>query len=94
MLGFTKGEVARILYSELATVVALAQPLGWVIGYGFALAMTAAFSSDLYRVPLVVNRSVYAWASLVVIAASLASALLVRGRIGKLDMIEVLKTRE
>ena len=94
VLGFTTGEVAGVLFGELGTVVLLAQPLGWLIGYGIAQAMVAAFSSDLYRVPFVIGREVFATASLVVCAAALVSALLIRSRINNLDMIEVLKTRE
>lgn len=94
VLGFTNAEVSGVLFGELGTVVLLAQPLGWAIGYGIAAAMAAAFSSDLYRVPFVVQRDVYAIASLVVCAAALISAFLIRGRINNLDMIEVLKTRE
>jgi len=94
VLGFHKGEVSAILLSELAVLVILAQPLGWVIGYFFAWAMVQGFSSELYRVPLVVERSVYAWASVIVFASALASALVVRQRIDRLDLIEVLKTRE
>ncbi|MFC7704445.1 ABC transporter permease [Plastorhodobacter daqingensis] len=94
VLGFTRSEVSGILLRELATVVALAQPVGWAIGYLLALAMAVAFSSDLYRVPFVIGPAVYAISSLVVIAAALLSALLVRRRIDRLDMIEVLKTRE
>jgi putative ABC transport system permease protein len=94
VLGFTNREVSGVLFGELATVVLLAQPLGWVIGYGIAAAMVAAFSSDLYRVPFVIGREVFATASLVVCAAALVSAFAIRGRINNLDMIEVLKTRE
>ncbi len=94
VLGFHKGEVSAILLSELAVLVILAQPLGWAIGYFFAWAMVQGFSSELYRVPLVVERSVYAWASVIVFASALASALVVRQRIDRLDLIEVLKTRE
>jgi putative ABC transport system permease protein len=94
VLGFTNREVAGVLFAELATVVLLAQPIGWLIGYGISLAMVAAFSSDLYRVPFVIGREVFATASLVVLAAALLSATAIRGRINNLDMIEVLKTRE
>jgi putative ABC transport system permease protein len=94
VLGFTNGEVSGVLFGELGTVVLLAQPLGWLIGYGIASAMVAAFSSDLYRVPFVIGREVFATASLVVCAAALLSAYAIRGRIDNLDMIEVLKTRE
>lgn len=94
VLGFTRSEVASILFGELFAVVLLAQPLGWLIGYGIARAMVAAFSSDLYRVPFVMEREVFAIASLVVIAAVLASAVAIKARINRLDMVEVLKTRE
>jgi putative ABC transport system permease protein len=94
VLGFTNREVSGVLFGELGTVVLLAQPLGWLIGYGIASAMAAAFSSDLYRVPFVVQRDVYATASLAVCVAALISAIAIRGRINNLDMIEVLKTRE
>lgn len=94
VLGFTKGEVARVLYAELALIVLLAQPLGWLIGYGFALAIVEGFKSELYRVPLIIGPDVFARSSLIVLAAALGSALLIRGRIARLDMIEVLKTRE
>ncbi|MCF1710319.1 FtsX-like permease family protein [Tabrizicola sp. J26] len=94
VLGFTRGEVSGILLAELAAVVVLAQPLGWLIGYLIGLGMVAAFSSDLYRVPYVIGRDVFATASLVVIAAALVSAWAIRGRINRLDMVEVLKTRE
>lgn len=94
VLGFTNREVASVVFAELATVVLVAQPLGWFFGFGIARAMVAAFSSDLYRVPFVITRDVYATASLIVLAAALASAVAIRGRINNLDMIEVLKTRE
>jgi putative ABC transport system permease protein len=94
VLGFHKSEVSAILLSELAVLVLLAQPLGWLIGYGFAWAMVQGFDSELYRVPLVVERSVYGWASVIVLAAALVSGLVVRRRIDHLDLIEVLKTRE
>lgn len=94
VLGFHKGEVSTILLGELAILTILAQPLGWAIGYFFAWAMVRGFDNELYRVPLVVERSVYAWASLIVFAAAVISALVVRRRIDRLDLIEVLKTRE
>jgi len=94
VLGFHKGEVSGILLTELAILTLLAQPLGWALGYSFAWAMVQGFNSELYRVPLVVERSVYAWASLVILISALLSGLIVRQRIDRLDLIEVLKTRE
>jgi putative ABC transport system permease protein len=94
VLGFTRTEVSVILFGELSIIVLLAQPIGWAFGYVIGLGMVSAFSSDLYRVPFVVGREVYATSSLVVGAAALSSAWAVWRRINNLDMIEVLKTRE
>ncbi|MBU2580511.1 MAG: ABC transporter permease [Alphaproteobacteria bacterium] len=94
VLGFTRGEVSRVLLVELGILVMAAQPVAWVLGYGFAWLMIQGFSSDLYRIPLVVNASTYAWASLVVLSSAIVSALVVRRRIDRLDLIAVLKTRE
>jgi len=94
VLGFTRAEVARILTIELAIVTIAAVPIGWVLGYGFAWTLIQGFESELYRVPMVIERSTYAQAALIVIGAVIASALIVRRRVNRLDLIEVLKTRE
>ncbi|MBI2720414.1 MAG: FtsX-like permease family protein [Rhizobiales bacterium] len=94
VLGFTRAEVSGLLLGEIAAVVAIAQPLGWAIGYGIAAAMVRGFSTELYRVPFFIGRDVYAYASLLVILATAVSALVVRRRIDRLDLIAVLKTRE
>jgi putative ABC transport system permease protein len=64
------------------------------VGYGFGWLLIKTFSSDLYRVPFVVETATYAKATLVVLVATAASALIVRRRIDKLDLIAVLKTRD
>lgn len=94
VLGFTRREVSQVLLSELGALVAVAVPLGCVIGYGFAWAVIKGFDNDLYRMPFVVNSDTYAVASLIVLASAGASALIVRRRIDTLNMIEALKTRE
>lgn len=94
VLGFTKTEVSALLLGELAAITILAQPAGWIIGYVFAYIMTEGFRTELYRVPLVVNREVYAWSTIIVITAAAISGLVVRRRIDRLDMVTVLKTRE
>ncbi len=94
VLGFTRVETSAILLLELAVLTLAAQPFGWVIGYGFAYALVRGFESELYRVPLVLETNVYAASSLIVIVATLVSALVVRRRIDRLDLVAVLKTRE
>nr|WP_299868328.1 FtsX-like permease family protein [uncultured Hoeflea sp.] len=94
VFGFTNGEVSSVLLTELAVMVLLAQPLGWLIGRGFSELVAQGFESDLFRIPLIINPPTYAIASLVVLGAALVSALIVRRRIDRLDLIRVLKTRD
>ena len=94
ILGFTRGEVSLILVGEIMILTVLAQPLGWFLGYLIVLATTQGFDSDLYRIPLVLKPATFAVASLVVLAASLAAVLVVRRRIDRLDLVQVMKTRE
>jgi putative ABC transport system permease protein len=94
VLGFTRREVSQVLLTELAVLVLLAQPLGWAIGFGLAVAVISGFDSDLFRVPLVVSPETFAYASLVVLAAAAVSALTVRRRVDRFDLVQVLKTRE
>ncbi|MDK9696602.1 MAG: ABC transporter permease [Siculibacillus sp.] len=94
VLGLSRGEVSGILLSELAILTLAAQPLGWLLGHVIAGAMVRGLENELYRVPLVILPEVHAWASLVIAVSALASGLVVRRRIDRLDLIEVLKTRE
>ena len=94
VLGFTRNEVSRVMFTELAILVLLAIPLGYLIGYGFARIVVLSFESDLYRLPFIIASSTYASASLVVIAAAGFSALMVHRRINRLDLMSALKTRE
>ncbi|MCR9272297.1 MAG: ABC transporter permease [Rhodobacteraceae bacterium] len=94
ILGFGKGEVAYILAGEVLLLAVLAQPVGWVIGYGVARLMTEGFTSDLYAIPLVLEPATFARASLIVLGAAAVSVALVARRLGRLDLIAVMKTRE
>ena len=56
--------------------------------------MIRAFQSDLYTVPFIIEPATYGTSSLIVLAAAAGSALVVRRRVDKLDLIAVLKTRD
>jgi putative ABC transport system permease protein len=94
VIGFSKAEVSTILLGEFAILLLAAIPLGWAIGWYLAYSAMAGVDSDLYRFPLIIQPSTYATAALVVIIAGVVTALLVRRRINKLDLVAVLKTRE
>jgi len=94
VLGFTSGEVLRILLLELASLTLLAQPAGWAIGYGLGWIMKTQLAGELMRVRLVVDYSTYALVSMIVILAAMFSALVVGRRVYRLDLVSVLKTRD
>ena len=94
VLGFTRGEISSILLGELATLVVAGIPVGLLLGYVFAGLLVAAFNTELYRFPLVVSSRTFAYASTAVLVAAGISALVVRRRLDRLDLVAVLKSRE
>ncbi|MFC3229072.1 ABC transporter permease [Marinibaculum pumilum] len=94
VLGLTRGEAGYILLGELAVLTLLALPLGAVLGYGLSLFIADAFSTDLYRIPVVIAPDGYGNAALVVLGAALVSGWLVQRDVARLDLVAVLKTRE
>lgn len=94
VIGFTRGEVSAMLLGELAILTLLAIPIGWGIGYAFSYAMVSAFESELYRIPLVITPASYLRAAMVTLLASLASGLIVRRRLDRLKLVDVLKSQE
>ncbi|MCW5728507.1 ABC transporter permease [Parvibaculum sp.] len=94
VLGFSRAEALRFLLLELALIVLIAQPPGWAIGYGLARLLNANMAGELMRTPLNIENTTYVFASLVVLAAATLSALAMRRRIDRLDLVAVLKTRD
>ncbi|HKB42320.1 MAG TPA: ABC transporter permease, partial [Gemmataceae bacterium] len=94
VMGFTRAEISAILLGELGVLTLVAIPLGLVLGYVFAGLATAALATDLFRIPLVIYRSTYAFAASVILVATLLSGLVVRRKLDHLDLVAVLKSRE
>lgn len=94
VLGFTRGEIAYILLGELALLTLAAIPVGFVVGIGLVGILVVAFQSELYRLPLILTPENYAMGASVVIVSALLSGLLLWHRLGRLDLVAVLKTRE
>ncbi len=94
VLGFTRGEISGILLGEQGIQVLMAIPVGLFIGRILSGLLAATLDPEEYRFPLMVSPQTYAYAAIVVLAAALVSALLVRRRLDHLDLIGVLKTRE
>jgi len=94
VLGFGRGEVLWILLLELALLTLAAQPPGWAMGYGLAWIMKTQLAGELMRVRLVVTPATFVLAATIVVLAAIASALVIRERVNRLDVVSVLKTRD
>jgi len=94
VLGFTQSEVSYILIGELAILTLVAVPIGCLFGAAMAYSIATSMSTKLFRLPLVIEPSTYGASILIVLAASIFSAILVIRRVSQLDMISVLKTKE
>jgi putative ABC transport system permease protein len=94
VLGFSQREIATILFGEQAIQVALAIPFGLCIGYYMAVAMMSNVDPETYRLPVMVSTRTYLYAVAVAVASAFSSALLLRRKLQRLDLIGVLKTRE
>lgn len=95
VLGMTRGEVSVLLLGELALEIAAAIPLGFVGGYWLSWLIIAMMRhEEILEIPLVILPGTYLYAGAAVVAAGIVSALIVRLRIDRLDLVAVLKTRE
>jgi putative ABC transport system permease protein len=94
VLGYSHLEAAMILVGEIAILTLLALPLGCLAGWVLAGLLAAAYETELYSIPFMVVGYTYGMAILVVVVSAGLSALVVARRIGHLDLVAVLKTRE
>jgi putative ABC transport system permease protein len=94
VLGFTRAEISYILLGELGALTLVAIPFGLVIGLGLCAYIASGLQTDLYRVPLILEPSTYAFAATVVLLSACISGLMVRRHLDHLDLVAVLKTKE
>jgi putative ABC transport system permease protein len=94
VLGFTRSEVANILFSEFAAEIALGIPIGLWLSYAIIGLIARFHSNESFQIPAVIAPLTYLIAAGVVLAAAAGSAFVVRKRVDQLDMVAALKTRE
>lgn len=94
VLGFSQGEVTRVLLAELLVLTLLALTPGLFIGDELARALILAASTESVRMPLVLTSRSHATAVLIVLASSLVSFAVVARRVHHLDLLAVLKAKE
>jgi putative ABC transport system permease protein len=94
VLGFSRFEVGYVLVGEIMLLTLVAIPLGWVMGYGLAIGLTQAMSTDMLQIPFHITRRTFALAALAVFLAALGSVLMVRRRLDRVDLATALKARD
>jgi len=94
ILGFTRGELATVLLGEQALQVALGVGPGLWLGAAIGRVTLASVDRELLRIPLVIGAASYVGALCVILLAATASALIVRRRADRLDLVAVLKARD
>ncbi|WP_236545141.1 ABC transporter permease [Tropicimonas marinistellae] len=94
VIGFSRGEAAFVLLGELGLVTLAALPLGAAMGYGMAAAVSAAFSTEVYSIPLMFDARSVGSAALAVLASAAFSGWLVKRDLDRVELVTALKTRE
>jgi putative ABC transport system permease protein len=83
--------VGAVLVGELVILTLVALPFGLVLGSGFARVILQAVNTETVRLPLVLTPSNYAFAVLVVAAASAVSAWFAARKLAEIDLVIALK---
>lgn len=94
VMGFTDAEVRRVVEGESYLLAAVALPPGLGVGAFFSWLLTRLFDTELFRFPFILHRSSIAKTIGIVLLFTLLANLLVRRRLRRLDMVEIVKARE
>ncbi len=78
----------------MAVFAAVAIPAGLALGTLFSWMTSLALQTEMYRIPLIISSRTYMFSAMVTVIASVVSGIVVVVRVGQLDMIGVLKSRE
>jgi len=94
VLGLSPQEVGRILYNENIVLSLIGVMMGWPLGTAICKLIVHAYSNDLFRLPFYIEPRTYAMSSLLSLFFVFLANLMVRRRILRLDLVEVLKERD
>jgi len=94
VIGFSRAEISYILLGELFIITLIALPVGCAMGYGLAAGMMSLLETEMWRLPFVILPGTYALAIMTSAGTTIVSALIVRRRLDRLDLVAVLKIRE
>lgn len=94
VLGFTRGETARIVLGEIAWLVLVSIPLSFGAGLLLCWLLVRGLQTEVFRVPIYMPPSGFALAAVITLCSALLSALVVLRLVNRLNMIEALKVHE
>jgi putative ABC transport system permease protein len=94
VLGFFSREVEAMLLGEQGLLTVVGLPVGFALGYALCAVVVARFETEMFRLPLVAEPLTYATAAAIIVLAAAVSALAVRRRLHRLDLVDALKMRE
>ncbi|MFP4191488.1 MAG: FtsX-like permease family protein [Candidatus Hydrogenedentota bacterium] len=94
VLGFTKQEVGAIMYQENFLLGGIGILLGIPFGVFLGQSFLRTLDTELYRIPYYAETSSFVFTAVLIAGFIVLANLAVRRRIQRLDMVEVLKSRE
>lgn len=94
VLGFSTEQVARIFALESVLLYGLGTVLGLYAGVWYVEFLSVAYSSELFRFPVVIRPERFVHTVLLMGACIVSAQLVVRMLIVKLDWLEVMKVKE
>jgi len=94
ILGFTIAEIAVILLGEQFIIIFLAFPVGMALGAWVVYLLPEAFTTDLFRFPVVLTLKNFGLGVATIGVVVLATGVLIYRKLNKLDLIAVRKSRE
>jgi putative ABC transport system permease protein len=94
VLGFTKRETSMMLVGEQGLLTLFSLPLAAGVAFFLAWLIAVRFESTLFRLPVVISPMSQVLGAAAIVLSAAASALLTIRRLGRMDLVSVLKTRE
>jgi putative ABC transport system permease protein len=82
------------LFGEFVAEVTVAIPIGLAVSRLMIRLIAHWHSNESFQIPAVIEPRTYVAAAVVVVGAAIASALVVRRRIDRLDLVAALKTSD
>ncbi len=94
VLGYGPWEVGNMFLKESAVVSFMGTLIGLPLGYWLAVAMTIAYDTELFRIPVVTTPGVWIYTWIFSALFTLSAHAMVQWSIHRMDWLDALKVRE